>query len=95
MNETTNEVNHPDYYNWLPGVECIAVAEHFNYNLGCVIKYVWRAGRKNGGDLLTDLQKARWYIDREIARLNSESVGDGEMPEKARMLRHGKDDSKC
>jgi hypothetical protein len=31
------------------------------------MKYLWRAGEK--GDALTDLRKARWYLDREIANL--------------------------
>ena len=58
----------PDYYKEHPsGVECIQVTECFNFNLGNVIKYVWRAGRKD--DALDDLKKARWYIDREIQRL--------------------------
>jgi hypothetical protein len=35
------------------------------FNLGNAIKYVWRADLKEG---LQDLEKARWYLDREIAR---------------------------
>ena len=61
------QVNHPDHYNWLPDIECSDVADHFNFNLGNVIKYVWRAGYKDA--LLQELKKARWYINREIARL--------------------------
>lgn len=61
-------VDHPPHYNGHPsGVECIDVVEHMNFNLGNAVKYVWRAGSK--GDLLEDLKKARWYIDREIERL--------------------------
>jgi hypothetical protein len=41
-----------------------------NFALGNVIKYVSRAGRK--GTALTDLKKARVYLDREIVRLESE-----------------------
>lgn len=37
-----------------------------NFCLGNVVKYVARAGRK--GDALEDLQKARNYLDYEIAR---------------------------
>ena len=62
-----NNVDHPKHYNQHPsGVECIDVIEHFNFNLGSVIKYIWRAGLK--GDELEDLRKARWYINREIQR---------------------------
>lgn len=61
-------VNHPAHYTDHPsGVECIAVAEHMNFCLGNVIKYVWRAGSK--GNQLEDLRKAAWYLAREIARL--------------------------
>ena len=48
-------------------IECIHVAELFGFNRGNVIKYIWRAGLK--GDAIEDLKKARWYIDREIRRL--------------------------
>lgn len=40
-----------------------------NFNLGNVIKYVARAGRK--GDKLEDLKKARQYLDFEIEELES------------------------
>jgi hypothetical protein len=63
-----SKVNHPDHYNWLPGTECIDVVEWFNFNLGNAIKYIWRAGFKNGEDWKYDLCKAIWYINREIAR---------------------------
>lgn len=60
-------VNHPDHYNEHPsGVECIDVVEHMTFNVGNAVKYLWRAGLK--GDRLEDLEKARWYIDREITR---------------------------
>ena len=36
------------------------------YRLGNVIKYIARAAHK--GQRLKDLMKARWYLDREIAR---------------------------
>ena len=41
-----------------------------NFNLGNVIKYVSRAGRKD--DILKDLMKARQYLDFEIDRLERE-----------------------
>lgn len=68
MTTKHDPVNHPEHYCAHPsGVECIQVAEHFNFCVGNAIKYLWRAGLK--GDALEDLQKARWYVDREIARL--------------------------
>lgn len=64
-------VNHPDHYNWLPGVECMDVVKHFDFCLGNVIKYVWRAGRKEGAEALEDLQKAAFYLDQRIDDLNA------------------------
>lgn len=59
-------VNHPQHYTSHPsGVECITVTEHFNFNVGNAIKYLWRSDHKNG---LEDLRKAAWYINREIKR---------------------------
>lgn len=63
-------VNSPSHYTDHPsGVECIIIAEHFNFCLGNAIKYIWRSGEKDGSSELQDLKKARWYIDREIKRL--------------------------
>lgn len=61
---TTERVNHPSHYNGVPGIECIDVVEHFSFVRGNAIKYLWRAGAK--GDLVEDLEKAKWYIQREI-----------------------------
>jgi hypothetical protein len=61
-------VNHPSHYTSHPsGIECIRVTEHMNFNVGNAVKYLWRCDHK--GSLISDLEKARWYIDREIARL--------------------------
>jgi hypothetical protein len=63
-------VNHPSHYTAHPsGVECITVTEHFNFCLGNAIKYIWHSGEK--GNELEDLKKARWYLDREIQRLET------------------------
>ena len=60
-------VNHPAHYTAHPsGVECIQITEHMNFCIGNAMKYLWRAGLKK--DAITDLEKAIWYIKREIAR---------------------------
>jgi hypothetical protein len=65
-------VDHPKHYNSNPsGIECIDVVEHMNFNLGNAMKYIWRAGEK--GDAVIDLEKADWYIRREIDRLKKVS----------------------
>lgn len=64
----SDPVSHPSHYTAHPsGVECIEVTEHFNFNRGNAIKYVWRAGEKD--DEVQDLKKAIWYLEREVARL--------------------------
>ena len=62
-----DHVNHPRHYTQHPsGVECIDVTEHFNFNIGNAIKYLWRTDLKNSP--IENLQKAKWYIEREIER---------------------------
>jgi len=68
----TDLVNHPPHYGSHPsGVECITITEHMNFCIGNAIKYLWRAGLKDGTDMVLDLQKAVWYINREIQRCMS------------------------
>ena len=70
--EAGDPVDHPTHYRSHPsGVECITVTEHLNFCIGNAVKYLWRAGLK--GDAVEDLRKARWYVDREIARLEAEA----------------------
>jgi len=70
-----DNVDHPRHYTAHPsGVEAIQVTEHFNFCIGNAIKYLWRADEK--GRPLEDLKKARWYIDREIARRCNRGIDD-------------------
>lgn len=60
-------VNHPPHCTQHPsGVECIQIVVHMGFCLGTAVKYTWRADLKH--DAVEDLKKARWYLDREIAR---------------------------
>lgn len=60
-------VEHPPHYTQHPsGVECIAITEHLNFCLGNAVKYIWRADLK--ADAIEDLEKASWYLRREIQR---------------------------
>jgi hypothetical protein len=60
-------VNHPAHYVSHPsGIECIQVTEHMGFSLGNAVKYIWRADLKN--DAIEDLEKAAWYLAREIER---------------------------
>ena len=44
-------------------------AQNLNFNLGNVVKYVCRAGKKQGENVLSDLEKAQNYINYEIERI--------------------------
>lgn len=66
-------VNHPKHYTSHPsGVECIEVVRHMGFNLGNVVKYVWRAGMKDEAPTIQDLEKAAWYLNDEIERRKKE-----------------------
>ena len=63
-------VDHPTHYGGEDNVyEAIKVIEAWGlgFNLGNTIKYVSRAEKKS--DTLEDLEKASWYINREIKKL--------------------------
>jgi len=60
-------VNKPRHYNVHPsGVECIQITEWMPFCIGSAMKYLWRCGLKD--DEIQELEKARWYITREIDR---------------------------
>lgn len=62
-------VDHPAHYNQHPsGVECIDIVRHMSFNLGSVVKYIWRDGIKEAEVPLQDLEKAAWYLQDEIKR---------------------------
>lgn len=63
-------VNHPPHYTAHPkGIECIDVIEDNPfYNLAAAMKYLWRVSWGGKFDDLEDLEKAVWYVQREITR---------------------------
>ena len=70
-------VNHPTHYtSVVPGIECIEVTQHFNFNLGNAIKYIWRSGSK--GNQVEDLSKAAMYISFELERLEMAALDRAE-----------------
>jgi len=67
-------VDHPAHYGGQDDLyEAIKVIEAWGlgFCLGNTVKYLVRAGKKPGEGLLKDLKKARWYLDREIQRLEA------------------------
>lgn len=65
-------VSHPAHYT-AGRIEVIDFIEDqkLGFHLGNVVKYVARAPHK--GCELEDLKKARWYLDRQIARIAGRS----------------------
>ena len=64
----SDPVNHPTHYTRFP-VEVIEITEHLNFNRGNAVKYITRAGHKDPAAEVQDLQKAAWYIARELQRI--------------------------
>ena len=61
------DVINPAHYNGTEVDDFIA-SQKLNFRLGCVVKYVSRAGKKQGASYIDDLNKAKWYIEREIEK---------------------------
>lgn len=72
-----NAVSHPNHYN-VGQYEVIDIIEDQGwgegFNRGNAIKYIMRAKHKDANKEIEDLEKARWYIDREISRLKAEAA---------------------
>jgi hypothetical protein len=67
-----SNVDHPTHYNQ-GKIEVIDAIEDWGlgFNDGNVVKYVSRSRHK--GKPLEDLKKAKWYLEREIKRIEKES----------------------
>ncbi|MBM4592650.1 DUF3310 domain-containing protein [Rhodococcus hoagii] len=68
---TNDLVNNPSHYQTENGLEAIDVIDAFfvdNHYRATTFKYLARAGKKDGSPELQDLRKARFYLDRDIAR---------------------------
>lgn len=75
MPNTNDPVNNPSHYT--DGrIEVIDFIEDkkLGFNLGNAVKYISRAGKKNPDKHVEDLEKARWYLDREITNLKSGNI---------------------
>jgi hypothetical protein len=66
----TDVINHPSHYaeGWSNGAEVIDITENLSFNRGNAVKYIARAGKKDPKKELEDLQKAQFYLNREIER---------------------------
>lgn len=77
--EKHDDVNHPSHYTQ-SGIECIDAIDSVTsgyerpghgYYAGQVLKYIWRAPFK--GHYLQDLEKAQWYLNRLVKKVQDEA----------------------
>lgn len=71
----SDAVNHPSHYTD-GNIEVIDFIEDkkLNYHRGNAVKYICRAGKKDPAKEVEDLQKAEWYLHREIQRLTAQKA---------------------
>lgn len=71
-NENNNDPVNPSYYTDTK-IEVMDYIEDkgFNFALGNAVKYISRAGKKDADKTIQDLEKANWYLNREIERLKN------------------------
>ena len=72
----SDQVNHPQHYGGAENTyEAIKVIEawELGFNLGNTVKYISRFGKKQNkeNNLVQDLEKAKWYLEREINKLKT------------------------
>lgn len=70
-----NSVNHPSHYT-TGKIEVIDFIEDkkLSYHRGNAIKYIVRAGLKDPNKTIEDLEKAKWYIEREIQNIKGSEI---------------------
>jgi len=68
----SDQINNPEHYGGSENTyEAIKVIEAWDscFSLGNTLKYISRAGKKENNNILQDLEKAKWYLDRKIEKL--------------------------
>ncbi len=70
----SEKIDHPSHYAY-GTIEAIEVIDDWKlgFSLGNAVKYICRAGHKEGNSAVQDLRKASWYINHEIERLEKTS----------------------
>lgn len=76
--DSESRVQHPNYYKLSNGIEVLDVVRDLPFNIGNVVKYVIRAGKKKEAGIsdkqkqIEDLKKAKFYLEDAIKQLNKE-----------------------
>lgn len=76
--DSKSRVEHPNYYKLSNGIEVLDIVRDLPFNIGNVVKYVIRAGKKKEAGLsdkqkqIEDLEKAKFYLEDAIKQLNKE-----------------------
>jgi len=65
----SDDAINPSHYKRFPNVEVIQITRHLDFDSGNAVKYICRAGHKEGQDELQDLEKALWYLNDRIAEV--------------------------
>ena len=73
-----SDVLNPAHYKkgFSNSAEVIDIAENLNYNRGNAVKYLARAGQKDPDKEIEDIEKALWYVKRELGRLIDEEYDE-------------------
>lgn len=68
--------NKQNYYNSKSGMSTMDVIEDFgienDFYLANALKYILRAGKKPDNSVTSDLEKAIWYLNRKIYKINNQ-----------------------
>jgi hypothetical protein len=74
-------VNHPEHYGGDTTYEVIKVLEAWGlgFHLGNAVKYIARAGKKDPAKELEDLEKARFYLERQIKLVRMRKMREEEV----------------
>ena len=79
MSDEQKDPINPSHYRAYKGLEVIQLTEQMNFNRGNAVKYICRAGLKDPSKEIEDLEKAVWYLQREIDRLKGGLQSGSEM----------------
>lgn len=78
------QVDHPPHYGGAENpYEAIKVIKAWglDFNLGNAVKYLCRAGKKDGATEIEDLEKAVWYIQDRICDLEAKQLEENRKQE--------------